>query len=281
MVVLLALTLPAIAGSDELQKQLNATYQGKVFTLRQFFDGNRLQFSSDGHLVGTATVGSWTVDGQIEIRQIHLQEKSLLIKGRRRRLFFDFANRQMVDTADVHPGSPRSRLFAKFGDKSWKKFIKGADIELDVALPSSPRDEKDVAQALSNIFLFPADEMAEAVPDYWKFFVLRQEGKPAPRAIIPSDFRVGSGLNPPHAQFAPNPEYSDTARQAGYAGTAVLWLVIDQKGEPSQVTISVPVGLGLDEKAVEAVSRWHFDPASKGGQPVPVQIVVEVTFRLY
>jgi TonB family protein len=41
------------------------------------------------------------------------------------------------------------------------------------------------------------------------------------------------------------------------------------------------LGLGLDEKAIEAVRQWKFDPARKNGQPVAVQINVEVNFRLY
>ena len=41
------------------------------------------------------------------------------------------------------------------------------------------------------------------------------------------------------------------------------------------------LGLGLDEKAIEAVRLWKFEPARKNGQPVAVQINVEVDFRLY
>lgn len=41
------------------------------------------------------------------------------------------------------------------------------------------------------------------------------------------------------------------------------------------------VGKGLDEKAVEAVRKWRFEPAKLKGQPVAVQINIEVTFKLY
>lgn len=281
-IIVLAMGSLSSAGSADLEKQLTAAYKGKVLTLRQFYEGSRLQFSSDGRLVGSAPVGSWTVDGQIEIREIHLQEQALQIRGRRLRLFFDPSNRQMVDTGEIHPDSPEAKLFGKFGDKSWKKFTESASVEVDLALASPPKDEKDIAQVLSKIFLFPADELADSVPACWKSFVLGQEGEPVPRGpITPSVFKVGGGVSPPRAQFTPDPEYSETARQAGYGGTTVLWLVVSPEGHAEDVRIVKPIGLGLDEKAVEAVRQWRFDPAHKDGAPVAVQINVEVTFRLY
>jgi len=45
--------------------------------------------------------------------------------------------------------------------------------------------------------------------------------------------------------------------------------------------VARPLGMGLDEKAIEAVRTWRFEPAKKDGQPVPVQMNVEVSFRLY
>jgi TonB family protein len=42
-----------------------------------------------------------------------------------------------------------------------------------------------------------------------------------------------------------------------------------------------PLGMGLDQKALDAVKQWKFEPAMKDGKPVAVQINVEVNFRLY
>jgi len=41
------------------------------------------------------------------------------------------------------------------------------------------------------------------------------------------------------------------------------------------------LGMGLDEKALEAVRSWRFEPAMKDGRPVAVQVNIEVYFRLY
>ena len=94
-------------------------------------------------------------------------------------------------------------------------------------------------------------------------------------------FHVGGGVSAPRATYAPDPEYSEEARKAKYQGTCVLWLIVGPDGRPRDIKVTRTLGLGLDEKAVEAVKQWKFDPAIKDGKPVAVQISVEVSFRLY
>jgi TonB family protein len=64
-------------------------------------------------------------------------------------------------------------------------------------------------------------------------------------------------------------------------GTVVLWLVVGPDGKPRDIRVARTLGLGLDEKAIEAVKTWIFEPAYKDGKPVAVQINVEVNFHLY
>jgi periplasmic protein TonB len=94
-------------------------------------------------------------------------------------------------------------------------------------------------------------------------------------------FRVGGGVSAPRPVSTPDPEYSEEARKAKYQGTCVLWLVVGPDGRPRDIKIARSLGLGLDEKAIEAVRQWRFEPAMKDGKPVAVQINVEVSFRLY
>ncbi len=94
-------------------------------------------------------------------------------------------------------------------------------------------------------------------------------------------YRVGGGVSAPRALYAPDPEYSEEARKAKYQGTVVLWVVVGPDGRPHDIRVQRSLGLGLDEKAVEAVRQWKFEPARKDGAPVAVQINVEVNFRLY
>jgi len=81
--------------------------------------------------------------------------------------------------------------------------------------------------------------------------------------------------------YAPDPEYSEEARKSKYQGVVVLWLIVGPDGRPRDMKVLRALGMGLDQKAIEAVRQWKFEPAMKDGKPVAVQINVEVNFRLY
>jgi TonB family protein len=96
-------------------------------------------------------------------------------------------------------------------------------------------------------------------------------------------YRVGNGVSEPKLAFSVEAEFSDEARRAKYEGTVVISLIVDAQGNPQNVHVSRSLGMGLDEKAIEAVRQYKFKPAieAKSGKPVPVPISVEVRFRLY
>jgi TonB family protein len=93
-------------------------------------------------------------------------------------------------------------------------------------------------------------------------------------------YRIGGGVSPPSILYKVEPEYSEEARKAKFQGTVLLYVVVDEKGNPRDIKILRPLGLGLDQKAVEAVEKWKFSPGKKDGKPVPVQAQIEVNFRL-
>jgi TonB family protein len=88
------------------------------------------------------------------------------------------------------------------------------------------------------------------------------------------------GVSLPVPLYKVEPEYSEEARKAKFQGTVVLEIVIDERGYPTNFRFLNALGLGLDEKAVEAVRQWRFRPAMKNGKPVAVVARVEVNFRL-
>ena len=94
-------------------------------------------------------------------------------------------------------------------------------------------------------------------------------------------FRVGGGVSAPRLIYKPEPEYSPEARQAKYQGAVILTLVVGADGTPRDLRVARSLGMGLDEKALEAVKQWRFEPARKNGKPVPVAVDVEVNFRLF
>src|ERR1035441_9216758 len=98
--------------------------------------------------------------------------------------------------------------------------------------------------------------------------------------VSASAYRIGGGVSPPSVVTKVPPDYSDEARRARFEGTAILFVVVDENGAPRNLKVLRPLGLGLDEKAIEAVSQWKFRPGMKDGEAVPVQATIEVNFRL-
>jgi periplasmic protein TonB len=92
---------------------------------------------------------------------------------------------------------------------------------------------------------------------------------------------VGGGVSAPVLIHSIDPEFSDQARQANLQGTVALQLIVDAEGNPQNIRVTRSLGMGLDEKAVEAVRQYKFRPAMYQGHPVAVQMVVDVEFHLH
>jgi TonB family protein len=84
----------------------------------------------------------------------------------------------------------------------------------------------------------------------------------------------------PRPLAMPDPDYTEQAREAKLQGMCVLKLIVGADGKPRDIRVIRSLGMGLDEKAMAAVSQWTFAPATKDGMPVPVQISVQVVFKL-
>ena len=93
-------------------------------------------------------------------------------------------------------------------------------------------------------------------------------------------FRVGGGVTAPSLLHKVEPEYSEEARKAKYQGTVLLYVEVDTAGRAANIRVARSLGLGLDEKAIEAVKQWKFKPGYKDGKPVTVAATIEVNFRL-
>ena len=95
-------------------------------------------------------------------------------------------------------------------------------------------------------------------------------------------YRAGAmGVTAPTATYDPSPDYSDEARRNKLEGTVTLQAVIGADGRPKSLRVIRPLGMGLDEKAMEKVKTWVFAPGRKDGQPVAVVVNIEVAFFLH
>ncbi len=93
--------------------------------------------------------------------------------------------------------------------------------------------------------------------------------------------RIGGGVSAPVVLFAPEPQFSEEARKAKVSGNVLVYLQVDSTGKPTHVRVLRGIGLGLDEKAKEAVLQYKFKPAMEDGKPVAVEMNVEVNFQIF
>jgi len=93
--------------------------------------------------------------------------------------------------------------------------------------------------------------------------------------------RIGGGVSSPVPTYTVEPEFSEEARKAKFMGVVLVNLIVDAQGRPQNVHTLRGVGMGLDEKAVEAVKQYRFRPAMENGKPVAVELNVEVNFQIF
>lgn len=301
---LLAISITAYSDSTDFGQYLHDHYQGKTFVLRGFVLGDRLAYNSSGELTMGTVSDDWTTNGFVTLGSVHLSHGRLSIEATR--LLVIVEENEFRFILAMHSG----RL-----NRGGKPVL----IKIEADLGSNHPSSVQVDGILSKIFLTSADSFSDLVSDYWKpclpqalagkdnpcHFsrevlavpgiartadsnvpspVSSDASRPQPEANVtePSaPFHVGHGIKPPKLLEHHEPEFSDPARAVKYQGTMTLALMVDKQGIPRHMHILKPLGCGLDLKAIEAVSTWRFRPADKDGEPVNVEIAVEVNFRLY
>lgn len=104
---------------------------------------------------------------------------------------------------------------------------------------------------------------------------------PSVDGTIEHPARIGGNVLPPKVLKHVDPQYSEEARRQQLSGTVLLSFVVDEKGLPQKIQVIRGIGHGLDEKAIEAVQQYRFQPAMRDGTPVSVQLKMEVRFEIY
>lgn len=94
-------------------------------------------------------------------------------------------------------------------------------------------------------------------------------------------FEVGGEVSAPLLRVQVDPEYSEQARVQRLQGAVLLSIEVWPDGRAHNVRVVRGLGMGLDQRAVEAVGKWEFEPGFKDGEPVSVVCRVEVIFTLF
>ena len=155
----------------------------------------------------------------------------------------------------------------------------GTPSDIRVVAPLDPTVDAAAIQALKGWKFSPGQKDGQAVPVLvqveMSFTTVR-----GPRLGSTDVFRSGPGITLPKLVHETKPSYSATARNAGVQGNVVLDCVILTDGTVGDVRVSKPLDSDLDAEAIRTVRQWKFTPGEKEGQPVPVQVSVELTFTL-
>jgi TonB family protein len=281
--IFLLIVVHASAEPNDVGSQLKSVYDGKVLTLRHFYEGEDLHFGPDGELLDQGTTGPWTVDAQLIVKDVNLRDRAVIIQGNRVFFCFDSATNELRDVFAIHQVKKNSRLPCGLKHDSLKRLAQGRRVRIEIQLVSEAPDINEIALTIRSVFLEEGEPLQSAAPAFWRdWFAFRQGGPENPTSLDEPVYRVKAGeVSAPHPLYAPDPGYAEAARLAHYSAEVTLSLVVDRTGTPREIQIVKPAGLGLDEKLVEAVSKWKFEPGQKDASPVAVQLEVETSFSLY
>jgi TonB family protein len=249
---------------SEIQATLRKEFTDKVVTLRAFYPEEQVRFTFDGRYQGYKKQDTWTLWSKIKIRTIEVSPVALTIKGQRVHVAYD--DKQRIVNVD---SKEKAAITVDFG--------------------TTPMTPASVKTAMENVFLTKEQHLSAFVPIEWHGFLKSDESGQAQSQILaeiekgpPEALKVSSGnITPPRAISAPDPSYGREARKAKVHGTVMVWAVVDEQGRVPAIRIVRPLGMGLDERAVDAIRGWRFEPAKKDGVPVKVQVNIEVHFELW
>jgi outer membrane biosynthesis protein TonB len=136
--------------------------------------------------------------------------------------------------------------------------------------------------ALDNVFAEGFDtRLMDSMPDFWKLYYAAAAAKTDYRPADPAVLRQSMVDQKAHLTSTFEPASNQYAQDHGVAGMCLYHVVIGPDGKPAEIAVARPIGFGLDESAVDSIRKATFQPAIKGGKPVPVMLDLIVEFRIY
>ena len=267
-------------------------FEGKVLVLRHPLEGSSQEYDAAGKVLKGGDEGPWTVYGGVLIDKVALSPDKLRVQGRRMLFLF---------------------LKGQFTAMEFKRLKRPVDppfppsVELEIALDRPLDSGEDARAVLDRMFALDTKSLLESLPEFWRGPLtdqlvydpsrgreaefrmelpppgIRQPDRKAAPETIGADqpFHVGAGVAAPKATFTPEPKFSDIARYEKFQGTVVLDVIVGKDGAIHRIRLVRPLGLGLDESARSTIQTWRFQPATRNGQPVAVEMNIEVAFNLY
>lgn len=189
----------------------------------------------------------------------------------------DFAKAELLAALPVHEGDTWNSQAMQAVRTAVSQF----DSHLVVQMSRSADGEASLSIGLPNPVIADSANGTRAVlPANEMLGGLQQPQYTSPPALPQGVYSVGNGTSPPTIISKVDPQYSEEARAAKYGGTVMLAVVVNPEGKAEDIKVVKSLGMGLDEKAVEALQQWVFRPGMNQGVPVKVRAQIEVNFRL-
>jgi TonB family protein len=274
--LLLCLPLVAVA---ESAKPVAHDLKGKIVFLRGMYSDRDLNFDAQGNPTTPATPGPFSISA-VKVEAVHVGGGVLQIEGVRCVILNPSGNDDPRSLSQVRfvPASPVNIVIAE--DPSHPDALRSAvnkvfALSLDDAVSGkSPAERRYVLFTLA-VMPGPGQPLSPAVSN--------QE---IPDPTNPADsirvYKTGQvGLINPRAVYTVDPAFTEDARKKKLNGTYIVGMIVDTQGFPIRVHMIRSPDPGLEENAIAAVSQYRFSPATLNGKPVPVELAVEITFRIY
>jgi TonB family protein len=256
----------ASATDSSVEEQLRKTYAGSPQLLRHFYAAVNLKFDRNGNPANKEKEGAWTLLSGVVIDNVKLKSEKLELRGHRRMLVIDDQNKKLRSI----------KLEETFS--------------IEINTQSGPDQATQLTDALAHVFVSP-DDLASAVPDYWRDYLARFSSKATPgepcedsAAKLASDDasggKVSAGITDGMKIHDALPTYYQIARENRVVGELALRAVIDTTGSVTRVCIIKALGAGLDDMMVNTVRQWKYSPYTLNGLPIEVQTTVTTRFGL-
>jgi TonB family protein len=225
----------------------------KPIYLRGGWKEDTLRFDSDGGFFGDHPTGSFTL-AAMDVTGVALDKEKAVITG----------NREVLEFLPAGPS----------------RITLGVLLTVVITAPANG----DFEPALNKIFADGLPDLTPSVPDFWQPYMQKTflpDKASATAAAAPptgddAPKRIGGDVTAPVLLKHPEVRYTDMGRSLQYSGSALLHAVVRKDGSVGDIHVARPIGLGLDEAAMAAVSHYTYKPARQNGAPVAVEMDIEV-----
>lgn len=227
-----------------------AEYVGRALFLRCFCSGDTLNFDDQGKPLDTVKPEDWTL-AAVNVLKVERKGPGVV---------------EMDGVRVAVRFVPERREFERHPHNDEKMRITVSDTG----------DPKQMELTLNEVFATGMDvRLQRAMPEYWRHYfdpkLAWAEDELTGQTIYST--APGSAITPPNATHKAEPGFTSFAQKDRVKGTVQLRAVVDAQGVARRITIVQPLGYGLDEKAVEALEKYRFAPATSEGRPVASNVL--------